>query len=71
MNRQDQEYEDRGNTAYVYDETFERHWDTWGGPKQSTLFTISLSQDDNKAWRLGSQFKNVLKGTNHVSRSNF
>ncbi|EJF57217.1 hypothetical protein DICSQDRAFT_174168 [Dichomitus squalens LYAD-421 SS1] len=42
--------ENRGDTAFVYDETFERHWDTWGA--------------DGK-WALGSDFVNLLKNTNH------
>jgi hypothetical protein len=44
-----------------------RHWDTWVGPKRSSLFTVSLSKDSDDKWSLGSEFINVLKGTGHVS----
>jgi dipeptidyl aminopeptidase/acylaminoacyl peptidase len=61
----DKAYEDRGNTALVYDSTYVRHWDTWVGPKRSSIFTVELVQDADNKWSLGSEFVNVLKGTSH------
>lgn len=65
----DEAYENRGDTALVYDQTFERHWDKWVGPKHKSLFTVKLSKDHGK-YVLGDNFVNVLKGTSlvwHVS----
>ncbi|KAI0004573.1 alpha/beta-hydrolase [Russula compacta] len=45
----DIKWQERGHTAFVYDDTYERHWDTWTGPKRPSLFT----------------FYNVLHGTGH------
>ncbi|KAG6890830.1 hypothetical protein C0995_003263 [Termitomyces sp. Mi166 len=64
---QDDAYEARGNTAYVYDATYERHWDTWVGPKKSSLFSVSLYQDPDHKWVFGGQFINLLQGTKHSS----
>ena len=61
----DEAYENRGNTALVYDQTFERHWDTWVGPKRKSLFTVKLYKEQGK-YVLGEDFVNVLKGTNLV-----
>lgn len=58
----DEAYENRGDTALVYDQTFERHWDKWVGPKHKSLFTVKLSKDHGK-YVLGDNFVNVLKGT--------
>ncbi|KAG6332137.1 hypothetical protein ID866_6956 [Astraeus odoratus] len=58
----DEAYENRGNTALVYDKTFERQWDTWVGPKHKSLFSVKLYKLQNK-YVLGSTFINVLKGT--------
>lgn len=63
----DEAWENRGHTAFVYDETFERHWDTWVGPKRPSLFSVSLSKGSDGKWTLGSDLANLLKGTNHVS----
>ena len=64
----DDKWQDRGNTALVYDDTYERHWDTWTGPKRPSLFTVKLFKDAGKHWRFGGEFYNVLHGTGHVSR---
>ncbi|TBU27033.1 Alpha/Beta hydrolase protein [Dichomitus squalens] len=61
----DEAWENRGDTAFVYDETFERHWDTWVGPKRPSLFSVQLSKGADGKWALGSDFVNLLKDTNH------
>ncbi|KAG6868988.1 hypothetical protein C0993_006510 [Termitomyces sp. T159_Od127] len=63
---QDDAYEARGNSAYVYDATYERHWDTWVGPKRSSLFSVPLYQDPDRKWVFEGQFTNLLQGTKHV-----
>ncbi|TDL17751.1 alpha/beta-hydrolase [Rickenella mellea] len=65
VKKQDKEWEERGNTAYVYDETFVRHWDTWRGPKRSSLFAVGLVKDPDFKWGLGEEWVAVLKGTGH------
>ncbi|THH14140.1 hypothetical protein EW146_g6161 [Bondarzewia mesenterica] len=67
VNEHDKAWENRGNTAYVYDETYERHWDTWSGPKKSSLFSVKVFMDPGRTWHFGDQFVNVLKGTGHHS----
>lgn len=63
----DKKWQDRGNSALVYDEPYERHWDTWTGPKRPSLFTVELSKDaSEKSWYFGDTFHNVLNGTGHV-----
>lgn len=66
VKQQDDEYEKRGNTALVYDETYERHWDTWTGPKRSALFTVSLVKGSGSEWALGDEYSLPLKDTKHV-----
>jgi len=63
----DEKWQDRGNTALVYDDPYERHWDTWTGPKRPSLFTVKLFKDAGKHWHFGDKFYNVLNGTGHVS----
>ncbi|EKM51879.1 uncharacterized protein PHACADRAFT_262274 [Phanerochaete carnosa HHB-10118-sp] len=65
VKKQDEEWENRGDTAFVYDETFERHWDEWVGPKRSTLFSVTLSKGKDGKWALGEKFVNLLNGTKH------
>ncbi|KAI0041991.1 alpha/beta-hydrolase [Auriscalpium vulgare] len=65
VRKNDEEWENRGHNALVYDETYERHWDTWGGPKKPSLFTAKLFQDGSKKWQFSGQFVNVLNGTGH------
>lgn len=63
----DKAWETRGNTANVYDATYVRHWDTWVGPKKSSLFSVSLVKTPNSSWELGTDFVNLLaKATGHV-----
>jgi hypothetical protein len=64
----DRQWDERGDTALVYDEPYERHWDTWAGPKRPSLFTVKLSKDAENKWHFGDQFTNVLHGTRHVGR---
>lgn len=64
----DRLWDERGDTALIYDDTYERHWDTWTGPKRASLFTVKLSKDAEDKWHFGNQFTNVLHGTRHVGR---
>jgi hypothetical protein len=61
----DELWEGRGNTAFVYDETYARHWDTYRGPKHLSLFSVKLAHQ-NGIWSLGEEFINLLDGTKHV-----
>ncbi|KAH9941063.1 alpha/beta-hydrolase [Amylocystis lapponica] len=61
----DKAWENRGDSAYVYDDTYERHWDAWVGPKRSSLFAVKLSKDSDDKWNIGDKFFNLLKGTGH------
>ncbi|KAH9969542.1 alpha/beta-hydrolase [Russula dissimulans] len=61
----DNKWQDRGHTALVYDDAYERHWDTWTVPKKPSLFTVKLSKDDGKHWHFGDKFYNALYGTGH------
>ncbi|EIN12412.1 alpha/beta-hydrolase [Punctularia strigosozonata HHB-11173 SS5] len=67
VKQQDEEWGNRGNTAWVYDDTFVRHWDTWRGPKMQQLFAVSLQQDFGRKWHLGTEFYAPLNGTGHSS----
>ncbi|OAX40936.1 alpha/beta-hydrolase [Rhizopogon vinicolor AM-OR11-026] len=62
VKEQDAAYENRGNSAFVYDETFERQWDTWIGPKNKALVGVSLAKDGEK-WVLGKDYVNALRGS--------
>ncbi len=66
VKKHDEEWTNRGDSAYVYDDTFERQWDTWVGPKRSSLFTVSLKKGPDEKWVLGDEFINLLQGTEHV-----
>ncbi|KII90539.1 hypothetical protein PLICRDRAFT_106263 [Plicaturopsis crispa FD-325 SS-3] len=61
----DEAWTNRGNTALVYDTTYVRHWDTWEGPKQNTLFSVPLAKGSDGKWTVGDTFVNVLKGVPH------
>ncbi|PCH40235.1 alpha/beta-hydrolase [Wolfiporia cocos MD-104 SS10] len=61
VKKHDQEWKNRGDSAYVYDDTYERHWDTWVGPKRPSLFSVELSQDSSGNWALGNNFVNLRK----------
>lgn len=69
VKEQDEAWENRGNSALVYDKTYERHWDTWTGPKSSSLFSVSLMPTADHKWKSGSEFTNHLSGTGHVSEN--
>ncbi|KAF9561807.1 alpha/beta-hydrolase [Agrocybe pediades] len=64
--KQDKEWEDRGNTALVYDTTYVRHWDEWQSKKGPQLFSIQVKKE-NGAWALSSDVKSPLQGTKHYS----
>ncbi|KAG7088324.1 hypothetical protein E1B28_012333 [Marasmius oreades] len=63
----DKAYEERGTTAMVYDHTYVRHWDTWVGPKSSSLFSVGLWKDPVGDWNFEHNFVNLLEGTGHSS----
>ena len=65
---QDREWEERGNSALVYDKTYVRHWDVWQGQKRPQLFSLKIEKEDDKNWKLGEDFTSPLKGTRHVSQ---
>ena len=65
---QDREWEERGNSALVYDKTYVRHWDVWQGQKRPQLFSIKVEKEDGENWKLGEDFTSPLKGTRHVSQ---
>lgn len=67
VGRRDKDWQDRGNSAYVYDSTFVRHWDEWQGLKRPQLFSVALTQGEDKKWALGETFYTPLKGTGHYS----
>lgn len=68
----DENWDNRGTTALVYDETYVRHWDTYRGPKHQSLFSVKLAQKEKDGiWSLGEEFINLLAGTEHVSTSIF
>ena len=68
MKEQDDVWENRGTSALVYDTTYERHWDTWVGPKKLSLFTVRLYKNPDHNWVLGEDFVNALNDTTHVRR---
>ena len=66
VKKHDEEWANRGDSAYVYDNGLERYWDTWAGPKKRSLFTVSLKKRSDGKWTLGSEFPSPLNGTGHV-----
>jgi hypothetical protein len=62
---QDKAHEERGTSAYVFDDTYVRHWDTWRGPKKSRLFSVALEKNKGQ-WKLGSEYFRPLLNTDHV-----
>ncbi|KAF9468512.1 Alpha/Beta hydrolase protein [Collybia nuda] len=67
VKKHDDEWESRGNSAFVYDTTYVRHWDTWQGAKRPALFSVRLTQDPGREWMFGPHFINLLEGTGHSS----
>lgn len=67
VKEKDDAWASRGNTAYVYDSTYVRHWDTWVDDKKQSLFSVRLFQDPDRNWNFGEQFVNLLQGTKHSS----
>jgi hypothetical protein len=68
VKRLNKEYEDRGDSAMVFDKLFVRHWDTWMGPTKASLFAIDLSRNSEGKWSLGQEAWSLQKGTGHVRR---
>ncbi|PPQ67717.1 hypothetical protein CVT25_009323 [Psilocybe cyanescens] len=64
---QDKAWEERGNTAYVYDNTYVRHWDEWQGKKGPQLFSVQLKKGSDGLWSSNDDFKSPLQGTKHYS----
>ncbi|KAJ7147078.1 Alpha/Beta hydrolase protein [Mycena crocata] len=64
---QDRTWGKRGTTAMVFDKANVRFWDTWSGPKVSSLFSVQLTRGPNQQWKMGTIFDNLLKGTGHTS----
>ena len=67
VNEHDREWADRGNTGFVYDAPYVRHWDRYVGPKRSVLFSVPLWQRLDGKWVLEAEWTNLLRGTGHVS----
>ncbi|WWC89079.1 uncharacterized protein L201_003997 [Kwoniella dendrophila CBS 6074] len=70
----DEKYENRGNSALVYDELFVRHWDQWRiSGKVWTLGLVKLTKK-NEIWQAAStkkgqdQFINLLEDTGLYSQ---
>lgn len=63
---QDKQWEQRGNSAFVYDTTYVRHWDVWQGKKGSQLFSVKISKGQDGLWNTNNDFKSPLQGTKHV-----
>jgi hypothetical protein len=60
------EYEDRGDSAMVFDKLFVRYFDTWMGPTKTSLFAIDLTRNSEGKWSLGQEAWSLQKGTGHV-----
>ena len=73
VKEQDEEWENRGSSAMVYDQLYVRHWDEYSSKKRSRLFSVDLhfhkGQNEVAKWVLGKDFFKPLDGTKHVSRS--
>ncbi|KDR82578.1 hypothetical protein GALMADRAFT_237969 [Galerina marginata CBS 339.88] len=65
--QQDKEWEERGNSAFVYDTTYVRHWDEWQGKKGPQLFSVQLKKGKDGVWSSNNDFKSPLQGTKHYS----
>lgn len=70
VKEQDEKWENRGNSALVYDELFVRHWDEYVGEKKTRLFSVELNWeggDSGGSWRLGTDYFKVLEHTEHYT----
>jgi len=67
VKEQDKQWEERGNSAFVYDTTYVRHWDVWQGKKGPQLFSMKLSQGETGALQFSGDFNSPLQGTGHYS----
>ncbi|KAG8769695.1 hypothetical protein FRC12_004800 [Ceratobasidium sp. 428] len=62
VREQDEKWENRGNSALVYDANYVRHWDEYRSPKHQALFSVDLVKEEGK-WVLGQQvFSLQLEG---------
>ena len=68
VNEQDKKWEERGNSALVFDATYVRHWDVWQGKKRPQLFSARITKATDGKWSVGVEFTSPLKGTKHVGR---
>ena len=59
-------FEERGNSALIYDNTFMRHWDTWRDKTRQALFSVGLFHDEKGVWILDKEYFAPLLGTGHV-----
>ena len=58
----DEQWQGRGHTALICDDTFVRHWNTWTGPKRPSLFTAKLVENAEGNRYFGDTFFNVVPG---------
>ncbi|KAG8944016.1 hypothetical protein FRC04_002405, partial [Tulasnella sp. 424] len=66
----DEKWENRGNSALVYDELFVRHWDEYATDKKTRLFSVELNWKDDSlggTWTLGTDYFKVLEHTEHYT----
>ncbi|KAG8911935.1 hypothetical protein FRC00_005531 [Tulasnella sp. 408] len=69
VKEQDKKWENRGNSALVYDELFVRRWDEYATDKKTRLFSVELNWKDDSlggTWTLGTDYFKVLEHTEHV-----
>ena len=67
VKEKDEEWENRGTTALVFDSGYPRHWDHWLGPKKSALFSVRLAKTGDGTWELSNEFIYPLAYTRHAS----
>ncbi|KAI0789790.1 alpha/beta-hydrolase [Abortiporus biennis] len=67
VKQQDEDWENRDDSALAYDRTPVRDWDFYIPPKKNSLFSVKLIQDPDHHWHLGQDFINLLNGTSHTS----
>lgn len=68
VDEQDKKWDERGNSALVFDATYVRHWDVWQGKKRPQLFSVRIAKATDGNWSVGDKFTSPLKGTKHVRR---